>query len=1108
MKTKRLKGITALFLIFSACICAADQNELWSQDNFVSDAWYFDKYFNRTERFKVEGTEIIVKLDEYDVAKSTLLASVYDIEELHALDEEYYFVHYRIPLKKDIWAVLKRINAEKDVASAFPVLIDMRGAKKPVVGNEMTVRFISGLTESACEAIIEEMGSRVVQDHWTPGYYTITVPAGMTLFEGIRAYNARSDVKFAEFFLIGYDDALFIPNDPDFDDQQNLLNTGQVPSCDDCPPFGDHDIDAVTAWDITRGDPDIIVTIIDSGCDLDHPDLVDNYLDRDGEDWNFASTSSDVPEDTYGHGTSCAGIAAAVSDNAEGVAGIANHCRIMPLKIDLSSGANQNRADAINYAASRIGDFDGIVMSNSWRMSSGSYTAVYAAIESAKAAGCVVCFAAGNENQSPVEAPSDSEHCICVGALSPCDERKSYSSCDGESWGSSYGNALDVAAPGVLIHTTEIGGGYTGTFNGTSSACPHVAGVCALILSIAPNLTPDELQEALQDGCDDIDPPGWDTETGYGRVNAYNSLNLVSGVFMNKKAYQCEDTVYVSVRDSEQSVSIEVEVTSNTETLGETLTLLEIPGDAGLFEGSIVCSEIPPSSGDDIISVVHGDEITVYYPALDKSASSAVDCSAPDISEATLDNIGDIFVEISWATDEPATTKIVYGIGTPDQFYEDYELTDAHEVRIDGLTDCENYVFYVESSDAAGNTAIDDNGGTYYSFTTQDRVILLEADMDTDPGWSTDGLWEWGQPAGQGGDHGGPDPSSGHTGNNVYGYNLNGDYTNYMGETDLTTPAFDCSNADNVKLSFYRWLGVERSYYDHAYLRISTNGSSWTTVWQNPDAETYDGQWVLYEYDISQFADGEPAVYLKWVMGTTDSAWVYCGWNIDDVVVSYTIPCQTSPTPTAPPTFTPTLTPTATPTRTPTYSPTPTLSPTLSPTATLTPTTTTTVTLSPTCSPSLTPTDPPSYTPTVIITATPSITPTLIEFTPSVTPTHPLEVGVELIISDEMFHPGMLFELKAFIENPGPETYEEQPFVILLDVLGMYFYYPFWDTTFSFEPLNLGVETIEKNILTFTWPETGEAALDGIVFYGALLTSDFNDILGRFDAEEFGYGPE
>jgi hypothetical protein len=163
-------------------------------------------------------------------------------------------------------------------------------------------------------------------------------------------------------------------------------------------------------------------------------------------------------------------------------------------------------------------------------------------------------------------------------------------------------------------------------------------------------------------------------------------------------------------------------------------------------------------------------------------------------------------------------------------------------------------------------------------------VPVIVFPLDNDPGWSTEGLWAFGQPTGGGGEYGGPDPTSGYTGPNVYGYNLNGDYENSMPERHLTSQAIDCSELTQVQLKFRRWLGVEQPSYDHAYVRVSTDGTNWSQLWTN-DSEIADGAWQYVEYDISEVADNQPTVYLRWTMGTTDSSWRYCGWNIDDVEI-------------------------------------------------------------------------------------------------------------------------------------------------------------------------------------------------------------------------------
>ncbi len=164
--------------------------------------------------------------------------------------------------------------------------------------------------------------------------------------------------------------------------------------------------------------------------------------------------------------------------------------------------------------------------------------------------------------------------------------------------------------------------------------------------------------------------------------------------------------------------------------------------------------------------------------------------------------------------------------------------------------------------------------------------VVYSFPLDSDPGWQTEGLWAFGQPTGQGGQHGNPDPTSGYTGANVYGYNLNGDYENNLPETNLTTTAIDCSNLSFVSLRFHRWLNLEEGSYDHAYIRVSNDGVNWTDVWANENYITLEEDaWQEEQYGISSFADGQSTVFIRWTMGTTDNIWQYSGWNIDDVEI-------------------------------------------------------------------------------------------------------------------------------------------------------------------------------------------------------------------------------
>jgi Zn-dependent metalloprotease len=154
--------------------------------------------------------------------------------------------------------------------------------------------------------------------------------------------------------------------------------------------------------------------------------------------------------------------------------------------------------------------------------------------------------------------------------------------------------------------------------------------------------------------------------------------------------------------------------------------------------------------------------------------------------------------------------------------------------------------------------------------------------FDTDPGWLTEGMWAFGVPTG-GGSHCG-DPTSGATGMNVYGYNLNGDYYGLGNTTKyLTTTAIDCQGQSNLRLKFMRWLGVEGYDWDRAIIESSANMQDWNQVWLHGGAETCDSAWVPVMYDIPNTETPQTSLFIRWGMGPQDQSITFPGWNIDDV---------------------------------------------------------------------------------------------------------------------------------------------------------------------------------------------------------------------------------
>lgn len=351
-----------------------------------------------------------------------------------------------------------------------------------------------------------------------------------------------------------------IPNDPLHAAHWGHNNTGQMLSyCWGCgghpggSPVGTPGFDssAQAAWDQPQGygSASVVIAIIDSGVDAGHPDL------RQVAGYDYGDNDSNPTDNSAspGHGTACAGVAAAINGNGIGTAGIAGGSSIMPLKVANSAGSMSfsSVANAIIHAADNGADIAslslGAAISNEPTTSS--------AINYANSNGVTILAATANANASSIDFPANHALVIGVGAASNCGERKRSSSnsgevnpgnntdpngytCDGERWwGSNYGTnsqdaagAVDVLAP-TILPTTDIQGSagydpgnYSGYFNGTSCSTPYAAGVCALILSANPGFTPAQVRDRLVSTCDDVtgveSGSGWDRYAGYGMVNA------------------------------------------------------------------------------------------------------------------------------------------------------------------------------------------------------------------------------------------------------------------------------------------------------------------------------------------------------------------------------------------------------------------------------------------------------------------------------------------------------------------------------------------------------------------------------------------------------------
>ena len=379
--------------------------------------------------------------------------------------------------------------------------------------------------------------------------------------------------------------------------QWGLKNTGQSLTSTISATSG-YDVGAEVAWEITKGSSSIKVAVVDNGIEANHPDLAGKLLlgynallnevgmNCTGPDYNLLKGS---------HGTNCAGIIAA-ADNGIGVVGIAPNCKIIPIKIyNEYSFYPTDIIAGLRYACAEAD-----VISCSW---SGAGNDPYfsplitalidsAAVHGRNGKGCVVVFSAGNINSNgeAVRFPATLSSTIAVGAISPSGQ-----------WynGSCYGAELDVVAPGAIIWTTGLNGGYS-SLDGTSFACPFVSGIAALVLSVDPLLTSQEVRYIIESTTRKITPPygfyyhyengrpyTWEQRMGYGLVQADNAVALAQ-TFCERREYK-NGVITTNTTVSDNDCIIEVQnftVTNNAKLTLDARREIEINGPFEVTLGS------------------------------------------------------------------------------------------------------------------------------------------------------------------------------------------------------------------------------------------------------------------------------------------------------------------------------------------------------------------------------------------------------------------------------------------------------------------------------------------------------------------------------------------
>ncbi len=395
---------------------------------------------------------------------------------------------------------------------------------------------------------------------WTDRMVIALGDDGWAALDVLEQLNQLDGIT-AELDMLRLYEKRLIPNDPMFADQWHLRNTGQAdPEESGGPQLSTAGADARVdeAWNVTTGDAATIVAILDDGVNLNHPDLAPNLM----TEYNFVDDWESYLGTTYltGHGTNCAGVAAAKGNNGIGVSGVCPDCTLLPAMLMGAAGPPTMGSFQITDVEladifTDLVDLGAGVISNSWGPggedpsveSSGfgapalsstvSAAFAYAETDGRGGLGTLILYASGNSNQ---DADTDTyvayDNVVAVGAID-----------DGglKSYYSSYGTKLDVVAPsngalnGITTTSTSTDAAtdpqYTYEFGGTSSSTPFVAGVVGLILSANSSLTAAEVRQILTDSATEVDPvwgdwnAGFSPYYGHGAVNAYKAVQLANG---------------------------------------------------------------------------------------------------------------------------------------------------------------------------------------------------------------------------------------------------------------------------------------------------------------------------------------------------------------------------------------------------------------------------------------------------------------------------------------------------------------------------------------------------------------------------------------------------